>query len=193
MNPTDTLVLTTLVLMGAISAASATRIGGTLPFTLLLPPVAVVSVTVLPHPAGLLIAAALTVLTFTLAFAPRPQSAPLAAPITSHHAFAIALALFFVSIAFAAVQRGIPAPAYAIIIGLTAGCLGAAHTLNPTPELAPYGQTGWRVMLALITLLTFAIGATFTEWIGFLSAATLLLITVCLQAYLKSSPLGSPR
>ncbi|WP_256434980.1 hypothetical protein [Deinococcus sp. JMULE3] len=31
MNPTDTIVLITLVLLGAVSAASASRIGGTLP------------------------------------------------------------------------------------------------------------------------------------------------------------------
>ena len=43
MSPTATIVLITLVLLGAVSAASASRIGGTLPFTLLLPPAAVLS------------------------------------------------------------------------------------------------------------------------------------------------------
>ena len=84
MSPTATIVLITLVLLGAVSAASASRIGGTLPFTLLLPPAAVLSVTFLSHPAGLLVAAALTVLAFTLAFAPRATAVPITSPLVGH-------------------------------------------------------------------------------------------------------------
>lgn len=184
MNPMDTLVLVAFVLLGAINAASATRIGGTLPFTLLLPPAAVLSVTLLSHPAGLLIAAALTVLACTFALAPRAN----ALPITSRDALLITLTLFIGLIGYATLQGGVPAPAYAMIIGLTAGCLGAVHALNPAPELALFGRNGWHTALALFTLLTFAIGATFTEWLGLLSAATLLLITFSLRAFQARRP-----
>lgn len=190
MNPMDTLVLVAFVLLGAINAASASRIGGTLPFTLLLPPAAVLSVTLLSHPAGLLIAAALTVLACTFAFSPRAT----ALPITSRDALLITLTLFIGLIGYATLQGGVPAPAYAMIIGLTAGCLGAVHALNPAPELALFGRHGWYTALALFTLLTFAIGATFTEWLGLLSAATLLLITFGLRALqARQSPPGDSR
>lgn len=84
----------------------APRGSGAPPFTLLLPPAAVLSVTFLSHPAGLLVAAALTVLAFTLAFAPRAT----AVPITSRDALLITLTLFIGLVGYATLQGGVPAP-----------------------------------------------------------------------------------
>lgn len=183
----DAPALLTLVLLGTVSAASAARAGATLPLTLLLPPLTVLAATLLTPPAGLLAAAAVTVLSVTLTFTRGPVGA-----ITSRDGLLIVFTLFAGLVLYAPLAGGIPATAYAVIIGLCAGCLAATHALNPLPELAVLGANGWRATLALLTLLTFAIGASFTEWLGVSAAAALLFTTAALWIARPSPPGSAP-